>query len=72
MLTAPDAKDLAVPGEDFTFGTLCRAQARGDFAALLGAGRRILRLELGPAGAEPMRALENALTGLAKDGSCRR
>ncbi len=53
--------DLPVPGEGFSFATLLQAQARGDFAAALAAGRRILRLHLGPAGSAPLRALSNAV-----------
>ncbi|MEK7390001.1 MAG: bifunctional transaldolase/phosoglucose isomerase [Elusimicrobiota bacterium] len=51
---------LPVPDKPFTFGELCRAQARGDAAALLAAGRRMLRLDFGSAG-DGLRALANAL-----------
>jgi transaldolase/glucose-6-phosphate isomerase len=40
------AEDLAVPETDFTFGTLIRAQALGDYRALLQRGRRVLRVGL--------------------------
>ena len=53
---------LPVPGRRFTFGTLCRAQARGDAAATLASGRRLLRLELGDTAGEALRALANALS----------
>ena len=65
-LVEEDALDLPVPGERFTFGTLFRAQARGDFAATLHAGRRALRLELGPAGNKPLQALANAAAAAAE------
>lgn len=39
--------DLAVPETDYTFGTLIRAQALGDFDALTQRGRRALRVSLG-------------------------
>lgn len=39
------AKDLSLPGSDYSFATLIAAQAQGDFQALLKAGRRILALE---------------------------
>jgi transaldolase/glucose-6-phosphate isomerase len=55
-----DRMELPIPGADFSFGALHRAQAQGDFAALLESGRRILRLELGPAGADSLQALANA------------
>lgn len=54
---------LPVPGKPYTFGTLCRAQARGDAAATLAAGRRVLRLELGDSAVEGLRAVSNALAG---------
>lgn len=60
-VTEPDAADLPIPGENFSFGTLHRAQARGDFSAMLEAGRRILRLDLGPAGSDSLGALLNAI-----------
>jgi len=47
QITADDAKDLAVPGEKFTFGTVKAAQARGDFDVLAERGRRALRVHLG-------------------------
>lgn len=40
-------EDLSVPGTDYTFGKLLRAQALGDFQALQQRGRRVLRIELG-------------------------
>ena len=54
---------LPVPGQTFTFGTLCRAQIRGDAAATLAAGRRVLRLDLGETAAAGLRAVANALAG---------
>jgi len=47
QITADDAKDLSVPGEKFTFGTVKAAQARGDFDVLAERGRRALRVHLG-------------------------
>ncbi len=38
--------DLAVPETDFTFGTLIKAQALGDYRALKQRGRRALRIDL--------------------------
>jgi len=52
---------LPVPGKPFSFGELCRAQAKGDCAAMLSAGRRLLRLDLGVNTMEGLRALANAL-----------
>ncbi len=47
QITADDAKDLPVPGEKYTFGTVKAAQARGDFDVLAERGRRALRVHLG-------------------------
>ena len=38
--------DLPVPGEEYSFGTLARAQAAGDLAALHEAGRRVISVEM--------------------------
>jgi hypothetical protein len=47
QLTADDPIDLKIPGEPFTFATLARAQALGDFQSLASRGRRALRVHLG-------------------------
>lgn len=41
--------DMPVPETDFTFGRLIRAQADGDYRALVERGRRVLRIDLGEA-----------------------
>jgi len=46
QLTADPAPDLAIPGFDFSFGTLFSAQAAGDLQALHHHGRRAIRLHL--------------------------
>lgn len=61
VLSDAETVRLPVPGQSYSFGTLCRAQARGDAAATLAAGRRVLRLELGENPVEGLRALANAL-----------
>ena len=45
IATAP-AADLPIPGEQFSFATLLRAQALGDFSSLERTGRRALLLDL--------------------------
>jgi transaldolase/glucose-6-phosphate isomerase len=40
------AQDLPIPGRPFSFGTLLRAQAAGDLAALRDRGRRVARVRL--------------------------
>ncbi len=47
QITADDARDLAVPGEKYSFGTVKAAQARGDFDVLTERKRRALRVHLG-------------------------
>ncbi len=47
QITCDDAKDLAVPGQKYTFGVVKAAQARGDFAVLAERGRRALRVHMG-------------------------
>jgi transaldolase/glucose-6-phosphate isomerase len=39
-------KDMEIPTEGLTFGTLLRAQALGDYEALLAAGRKAIRIKL--------------------------
>ena len=39
-------KDMEIPTQGLTFGTLLRAQALGDYEALIAAGRRVLRIHL--------------------------
>ena len=46
LLTADAAPDLAIPGLDFSFGTLFAAQAAGDLNALQSHGRRVIKLHL--------------------------
>jgi glucose-6-phosphate isomerase len=62
LLAESKAPALAIPGQPFGFGELCRAQAYGDFETLEACGRRILSLELGPPGSEPWKAISNALS----------
>ena len=59
QVTCDDAKDLAVPGQKYSFGTVKSAQARGDFQVLAERGRRALRVHLGadlPAGLATLNA----------------
>lgn len=46
VLTCDDAEDLPVPGQRYSFGTIKRLQARGDFEVLASRGRRVLRVHL--------------------------
>ncbi len=56
---------LPIPRKEFTFSTLCRAQARGDADATLAAGQKVLRLDLGDRALDGLRALGNALSDAA-------
>jgi hypothetical protein len=47
QVTCDDAKDLPVPGQKYTFGTVKAAQARGDFQVLADRNRRALRVHIG-------------------------
>ncbi len=47
QLTCDDAVDIPVPGQQYTFGVVKAAQARGDFDVLLKRERRALRVHLG-------------------------
>jgi transaldolase/glucose-6-phosphate isomerase len=46
QITADDAVDLAVPGENYSFGIVKAAEARGDFDVLAERGRRVLRIHI--------------------------
>jgi len=61
QLTCDDAKDLPVPGQRYTFGTVKAAQARGDFQVLTERGRRALRVHLGADLEAGLRTLEAAV-----------
>jgi len=47
QVTAPDTRDVPIPGEPYTFNTLKQAQALGDFRSLSTRGRRAIRVDLG-------------------------
>ena len=47
QITCEDSRDLAVPGQKYTFGIVKAAQARGDFQVLVERNRRALRVHLG-------------------------
>jgi transaldolase/glucose-6-phosphate isomerase len=46
VITSDSAGDIEIPTEGLTFGTLIRAQALGDYEALIEAGRKVLRVHL--------------------------
>jgi transaldolase/glucose-6-phosphate isomerase len=60
VITADPEKDFDIPTEGLTFGTLIRAQALGDFDALIEAGRKAICIHLPSVGAiaDVVKALE--------------
>ena len=46
QITAEPALEMEIPNEGLTFGTLIRAQALGDYEALVASGRKVLRVHL--------------------------
>lgn len=46
QITSEHARDVAIPGQKFTFGVVIAAQAAGDLAVLQQRGRRSLRVHL--------------------------
>ena len=61
MFTAAPSMDLPIPGEDYGFAVLQRAQALGDFRALSSKGLRVIRIDLGPDIDQGLRALTDLL-----------
>ena len=49
LITADDRQDLPVPGQPYSFSVLKQAQALGDYQALAGKGRLVMRFHLGAA-----------------------
>ena len=62
QFTADEGEDVPIPGENFTFGSLIRSQADGDYEVLERRGRRLMRIHLG---GEPEKALEELSEALA-------
>ena len=46
ILSADPKEDIKIPGQTYTFGQLCNAQALGDFQALQEKDRRVIKLHL--------------------------
>lgn len=63
QVTCDDAQDLPVPGQQYTFGIVKAAQARGDFQVLADRNRRALRVHLG----SDVKAGITKLSGLIKE-----
>lgn len=61
QITSDDAFDLPVPEQQYTFGIVKAAQARGDFQVLLDRGRRALRVHLGTDVAGGLKRIKKAI-----------
>ena len=61
LLTMGSAEDIDIPGQPYSFATLERAQALGDFASLDAANRRAVHAHLPAADRERARTLVDAL-----------
>jgi transaldolase/glucose-6-phosphate isomerase len=59
LVTTDSAEDVEIPTQEISFGVLERAQALGDYEALVSRGRRVLRIHI-PSVAE-LNSLINAL-----------
>ncbi len=61
QLTSEDQEDVPVPGRQYTFGLLKRAQALGDLEALRKHNRRAVRIDLGKNVLEGLAVLKSAV-----------
>lgn len=66
QIIANDERDLAIPGESYTFSILKQAQAFGDFSALAKRGRRVIGIDLGNNTTAGLERLKNFLTTKAQ------
>ncbi|MEI7814913.1 MAG: glucose-6-phosphate isomerase, partial [Coriobacteriia bacterium] len=65
LVTTRDHADAPVPGKPWSLRTLHRAQAEGDLSTLVGADRRVLRVDLPDATCESVTAFARALMDAA-------
>jgi len=61
IITADDAEDIEIPGEQFSFGILHQAQSLGDFRSLKDKERRVIYIQLGKNIDENLAEIYNAL-----------
>jgi transaldolase/glucose-6-phosphate isomerase len=66
QITCDDAIDIPVPGQQYTFGVVKAAQARGDFEVLVTRDRRALRVHLGKDVSAGLQTLQQAVRGALK------
>ena len=67
MLISDDPVEMEIPGREYSFGNLKRAQASGDLKALRKHGRRVLKIQLGPEIEDGLIRLSEALASALKD-----
>lgn len=63
VITGDDATETQVPGANYSFSVLKRAQALGDVQALAAHGRRVVRLHVAGSGANAGPLIEELVTG---------
>ena len=59
IFSADAQHDIQIPGQQYTFGQLCNAQALGDFQALESKGRRVIKVHLAQPLAESIRKISS-------------
>lgn len=64
LVTSGDATATPVPGANYTFSTLKRAQAFGDFDALVAGGRTVVHCHFDSSSADVVTRLEHVLASL--------
>jgi transaldolase/glucose-6-phosphate isomerase len=69
QLTAGVEEDVAVPGEEYSFGVLKRAQAQGDLQALHKHDRRAIRIHLGEHVQDGLERLKDAVDSVLKEAA---
>jgi hypothetical protein len=67
MLVSDHPEEVQIPGREYSFGNLKRAQASGDLKALQKHGRRVLKIQLGPEIEDGLDRLSEALESALKD-----
>ncbi|MBA3901586.1 MAG: glucose-6-phosphate isomerase [Bacteroidetes bacterium] len=61
LITGGNKNDIEIPGRKYTFGKLKKAQAAGDYEALINHNRKVIRIELGEKVNEGLSTLKNAV-----------
>jgi transaldolase/glucose-6-phosphate isomerase len=67
QITCDDAVDVPVPGQEYTFGVVKAAQARGDFQVLVDRNRRALRIHLVSDVTAGLGTLQRAITAALEE-----